>query len=116
MSADFISLASYLTTDELDSIKGRLSSSKIKYIVNGHGAKSRYHSAYYEIRVAKEDYVQAKIIVDKFKVSNFLKNKNCPKCNSTNYEVIEKLNIFQKILYIGTTPVKCKKCKTKFFI
>jgi RNase P subunit RPR2 len=116
MSDDSVSLASYLTTSELDTLKGRLNSSKIKYVVNGHGAKSRYQSAYYEIRVAKEDYPQAKIIANKFKAANFIKSRSCPKCSSTVYEEVTDLSFFQKILHIGTTPVKCKKCKTQFFI
>lgn len=114
MANDFVTLVSYLTTSELDNLKGKLNGSSIKYIVNGHGAKSRYHSAYYEIRVLQEDYAQAKMIVAKFKAANFIKSKTCPKCGSTQYEPITHLSFFKKLLYLGTTPVKCKKCKTQF--
>lgn len=116
MHDDIISLISYLTLSELDSIKARLNSHNIKYIVNGHGARSRYHSAYYEIRVRKKDYKKAKGIADRFRAETFLKSRKCPKCGSRLYESVSNLNFFQKLLYLGTTPVKCKKCGNKYFI
>lgn len=116
MADDFITLASYLTTSELETLKGRLNSNGIKYAVNGHGAKSRYQSAYYEVRVSKEDYEEAKSIADKFKAANLAKSRKCPKCGTTSYERVTDLGFFERLFYIGTTAVKCKKCKTKYAI
>lgn len=117
MSNDFISIISYVKPDELQILKKQLDGGKIKYIVNGQGATIGYEDEdYYEIRVAKQDYPTAKSIVNKFKAARFVKSRQCPKCKSPLYEPITNLNFFQKILYVGTTPVRCKKCKTKFVI
>jgi RNase P subunit RPR2 len=116
MSEDFITVIDYLESNELESFKGRLSGTKIKFIVKGHGAKSRYHSAYYEVMVAREDFQQAKDIANKFKVAHAKKKLQCPKCESTLYDRVTNLNFLERIYYSGTTPVKCRKCKTTYVI
>jgi|SRR5690606_24194457 len=115
MPKDFIHLISYLRARELQVLRSQLDGNKIRYTVNGHGATIGYEDDdYYEIRVAGEDYPTAKRIANKFKASNFIKSRQCPKCKSTLYEPAKNLSFFQKIFFLGTTPVQCKKCKTKY--
>jgi RNase P subunit RPR2 len=116
MADDFVEVISYLKLSELQSLENLLNAEKIKYNVNGHGAASRYHSQYYGVSVLRKDYKKANEIANKFRVSNFIKGRQCPKCKSPLYEPVTKLNFLQEILYAGTTPVRCKKCGTKFVI
>lgn len=116
MSANFVTLISYLDEYEAQALKKLLSEKKIEYQSNGHGGASRFRSFYYEISVSSEDLLRAKEIIGKFKVSQSLKKNKCPKCGSLLHEPVKNLGFFQKILYTGTTPVKCKKCKTLFGI
>ena len=116
MADNFVELISYLKFSELESLKSRVNAEKIEYIVNGHGADSRYHSQYYQIRVLQKDYNKANEIANKFRAADFVKGRQCTKCKSPLYEPVTKLNFLQKILYMGTTPVRCKKCGTKFVI
>lgn len=116
MENDFVQLISYLKLSELESLKSRLNAEKIEYVVSGHGAASRYHSQYYEIRVLQKDFNKAKAVANKFRAASFVKSRQCPKCKSPLYEPVTKLNFLQKIFFMGTTPVQCKKCKTKYVI
>lgn len=118
MSNDLISVISYLDKQEVEALKRQLNAKNIKYIVNGHGAASEYSSYYYEIKVSAEDRVRAKEVVNKFKVALFAQRNKCPNCGSNAYEKIDKgkLNFFQRIFFWNTTPVRCKKCKTKYGI
>lgn len=116
MSADFVTLASYLDEHEAQSLKSMLSEKNIRCLSKGHGGASRFRSFYYEISVSSEDLSRAKEIIGKFKVSQSLKKSKCPKCGSLLHEPAKNLGFFKKILYTGTTPVQCKKCKTLFGI
>jgi RNase P subunit RPR2 len=115
MPNDFVSLISYIDADELQELKKQLEGNRIKYIVNKQGATAAYiHSNYYEIKVPLQDYDAAKAIANRFKATRFVKSRKCPKCKSPLYDPVTKLNFFQKILYLGTTPVQCRKCGTKY--
>jgi hypothetical protein len=117
MADNFISLISYLESDELHLLKKQLDQGNIIYLVKSHGANTGDNEAiYYQVEVSEQDYNRSKPIIDSFKVSQFGKKKKCPKCGSPLHYPVKKLTFFQKILYIGTTPVKCKKCKTIFGI
>lgn len=116
MPANFVTLISYLDEHEAKALQKMLSEKNINYLSNGHGGASRFRSFYYEISVSSEDLPRAKEITSKFKVSQSLKKNKCPKCGSLVHELVKDLGFFQRILYIGTTPVRCKKCKTLFGI
>ncbi len=112
MATDLISLISYLDFKESEALKQQLHQSKIHCLVNEHGAHmGDDQNVYFEIKVNLAQYKQAKKIAEQFKVSRFIKNQRCPNCKSLARELPPKLTIFQKLLYIGTTPVRCKKCK-----
>lgn len=113
---DFVELIDYLKPSELESLQNRLDAEKIEHIVSGHGAASRHHSQYYAVMVLRTDYHKAKEIANKFRAADFVKGRQCPKCKSLLYAPVVKLNMLQRILYLGTTPVRCKKCGTKFAI
>lgn len=116
MADDFVELIGYLKLSELETIQNRLNAEKIKYVVSGHGAESRHHSQYYAVTVLRRDYDKANEIANKFRAANFVKSRQCPECKSPLYAPARKLNFLQKMLYMGTTPVRCKKCGTRFVI
>lgn len=116
MPNEFIQVISYLDEHEAQALKKLLSEKNIKYLSNGHGGASRFRSYYYQISISSDDLGRAKEIINKFKVSQFVNKRKCPSCGSLLYEPAQNLNFFQKLLYLGTTPVQCKKCKTKFGI
>ena len=117
MSDNFISLISYLEPDELQGLKKQLDQVKVIYLVKSHGANTDDNeSLYYQVEVSEKDYNRSKSIANSFRASQFVKKKKCPKCNSPLHSPVKGLTFFQKILYTGTTPVKCGKCKTIFGI
>lgn len=117
MPSDLIILINYLKASEAESLKSELNSNKINYITKAHGATTGYEDDdYYQIMVAREDYSRAKVVANKFRARTFVKSRQCPKCKSMQYEPVTGLNFFQRILYWGTTPVRCKKCKTRYVI
>lgn len=107
---------SHLTADEANRVKGILNSSKIPFVASGHDAKSRFSSLYYQIRVERKNLKAAKQIVAKHRAQVFIDGRKCPKCKSPGYKEIEKKGIWKKLLYMGTTLVKCNKCKNEFAI
>ncbi len=113
---ELITVGSYLTKDEADSIKSRLTSMKIEFVVNGQYAASRYRSLYYEIKVQRKDFENAKRIVKNQLKKTLIENQKCPKCKNLEYTILEKKGLWQKIYYYGTTLVQCKKCETKYLI
>lgn len=116
MPNHLIQIIDYLDEHEAKIVKTMLSAKGIQYIANGHGGASKYQSYYFKISVSHLDQAAASKIIAEFKASQKVKKNRCPKCNSGIYEPAKDLNIFQKILYLGTTPVRCKKCKTLFGI
>lgn len=117
MPKDLISLISFLEGDELQVLKKQLDENKIIYFINKHGGTTGYEdSDYYEIKVSPVDYNRSKAIANKFKASNFIKSRKCPRCGSLSNEPVKSLSLFQKIFFLGTTPVQCKKCKKVFTI
>lgn len=112
MPSDFVSLIDYLDFKESEALKSQLQESKILCLVNEHGAHmGDDQNVYFEIKVSPNHYIQAKKIAEKFKVSQFVKKQRCPKCGSLAREPVPRLAFFQRLLYIGTIPVRCKKCK-----
>ncbi|MFN7651887.1 MAG: hypothetical protein ACK5PC_01570 [Cyclobacteriaceae bacterium] len=113
---ELVTLISHLTDDETNRIKGILNSLKIPLIISGHDAKSRYSSLYYQIKVERKNLSIAKQIIAKHRAQVFIDSRKCPKCKSLGYKEIEKKGLWKKLLYIGTTLVKCNKCKNEFAI
>ena len=111
-----VTVISHLTADEANRVKGILNSLKIPFIASGHEAKSRFSSLYYQIRVEKENLKAARHIVNKHCARVFIDSRKCPKCKSLGYKEIEKKGFWNKLLYAGTTLVKCNKCKNEFAI
>ena len=112
MKPDFISLVSYLDSSELEILKAKLQRSKIPCLTNEHGPNTGTgQNFYFEIKVNPRHYTQAKRVVEEFKLQAS-KNQRCPNCRSSSWETISNPTILQKIIYIGTTPIRCKKCKT----
>ncbi|HRK54075.1 MAG TPA: hypothetical protein PK185_09170 [Cyclobacteriaceae bacterium] len=109
-----ISAGTHLTVDEVASIKSDLTSLNIDFVVNGHGAASRFRSYYYEIIVKEENIGTAKKIVEKRRSSTSVESRQCPKCKNPKYNELKKSGIWEKIYYYGTTLVQCRKCKTKY--
>lgn len=117
MPTDFVSVISFLSPSELQIVKKQLTGNGVTFIVKECGGTIGYEdSDYFEVLVSPNDFSRAKSIVSKFKVTQFVKSRKCPKCGSMVNEPVTGLNIFQKLLYLGTSPVRCKKCKTKFVI
>lgn len=113
---ELITVVSHLTSDESSHVKGILNSLKIPFIESGHDAKSRYSSLYYQIRVERKNYRTAKQVVDRNKARIFIDSRKCPNCKSLGYKEIEKKGFWKKMLYVGTTLVRCNKCKHEFGI
>jgi hypothetical protein len=113
---ELITVTSHLKKEEADRIKRLLNSVQINSIVSGHDAASRHSSLYYQIGVKREDFRSAKHIIDKEKVKIFIEGKKCPECEYLGYREIEKKGLWQRLLYVGTTLVQCKKCKHKYGI
>jgi hypothetical protein len=78
---ELLTVTSHLTKTEADRIKGILNSARIKFVVSGHDAASRYNSLYYQIRVSSEDFISAKRIIDKEKAKIFIEGRKCPNCD-----------------------------------
>jgi hypothetical protein len=117
MTKDLVSLISFLEGDEVQVLKKQLDENKIIYLINKHGGSVGYEdSDYYEIKVSPVDYTRSKVIIGKFKASSFNKSQKCPRCGSLSHKPVKTLNLFQKIFFLGTTPVKCKKCKKVFTV
>lgn len=117
MPKDFISLTSYLNRSEMEKLKRRLEQARIACLVNEHGPNTgNRQNFYYEIKVSSEQYHKATKIAHDFKETQRIKNQRCPKCGSSNWEPVPKLSLFQKIIYVGTTPVRCKDCNTKYIL
>ena len=117
MLYDFISVTRYLTSIDVDKLSRLLQYSKIPYQVNEHGPNTgNGQNLYFEIKVSTQHYSKAKAITQKFKAAQLIESQRCPKCGSLNKELIEKPTIIQRIIYVGTTPVRCKKCSTVYAI
>lgn len=117
MPDNFISRIGYLGPGELQILKKRLDQLKVIYLVKSHGANTGdNNSLYYRVEVSEQDYNRSKSIPNSFRASQLAKRKKCPKCNSPLHSPLKRLTFFQKILYIGISPVKYKKCKTIFAI
>jgi hypothetical protein len=116
MSTDFVSIASYLDGDDVQVVRKKLDSSGILYIVVKGSNDYYYSGEYYQVKVDPKHFSAAKGIINSLRAENFIRSRKCPKCGSMVNEPVTGLNIFQKLLYLGTTPVRCKKCKTKFVI
>jgi hypothetical protein len=117
MSKEFVSLTQYLNGSEMEKLRGHLEHAKIICFINEHGPHAgKRQNFYYEIKVSSDQYYQAKKIFRDFKESQRIENQRCPKCRSLDWEPVPKLNFLQKIIYIGTTPVRCKDCKTKYIL
>jgi hypothetical protein len=113
---ELVTVISHLTTDEASRVQGILNSLKIPFVTSGHDAKSRYSSLYYQIRVERINLRTAKVVVAKQRAQIFIDSRKCPKCKSLGYKEIEKKGLWKKILYMGTTLVRCNKCKNEFSI
>jgi hypothetical protein len=111
---DLLSVGTHLTREEADSIKSSLTSLNIDFTVNGHDAASRYSNLYYEIRVQRKDFEKARKAVKSRQRKTLLGSRQCPKCKSKDYKILEKKGLWEKIYYYGTTLVQCKKCRTKY--
>jgi hypothetical protein len=111
-----VTVISHLTADESNRVKGLLNSSNIAFVASGHDAKSRYSSLYYQIKVERKNLKTAKQIVARHRAQVFIDSRKCPKCKSLGYKEIEKKGFWKKLLYAGTTLVKCNKCRNEFAI
>ena len=113
---ELVTVISHLTADEANRLKGILNSLRIPFVASGHDAKSRHHSLYYQIAVEKKNLKTARQIVANHRAQVFIDSRKCPKCKSLGYTEIEKKGFWKKLLYAGTTPVKCNKCRNEFAI
>lgn len=106
----------YLTEPELNSIKSQLKNAGIVFVVKQHGGASKRESFYYKVAVEEKDLEEALKIARRIKVRQVSKKVRCPKCDSAVYKKVTNLNWFMRLLYFGTTPVRCKKCRTMYGI
>lgn len=111
---NLVSLVTYLTREEANTIESRLQAAKIPYVMKGFDAASRYSSLYFEILVNLTDLQRSKVIVAYEQSKAVLRQKECPKCQSPNYTELPARTWWQKIYYAGTTRVKCNRCRTVF--
>lgn len=111
-----VDLIEYLTETELNLLKGLLDKDNIVYIVKQHGGASKRESYYFKISVSVDDIEKAWPAAQKIRQRQKRIKIRCPKCDSGQYKKIENLNWFMRLWYSGTTPVRCKKCRTEYFI
>lgn len=114
----FISLGRYFTHDEVQNIKGQLQAQDIRHLIKGHGPHlgnpTEFSvSEYFEVEVDSDKLQTAKVIADKVRVKRFVDNQKCPKCGHLGHVTVDK-SMLERVLFIGTTLVQCKKCKKRF--
>jgi hypothetical protein len=111
----YIKVAEFLTSSEAEAIKHSLRSNSIEFTFNGTGANydETGGSVYYEISVSQDQYDKARrlIAINRKPAKGEVK---CPHCGFTGYRTKPKKTIFQRLLYLGTELVECKKCKRNF--
>jgi hypothetical protein len=98
---ELITVTSHLTKTEVGRIKAILNSAKIKFIVSGHDAASRYSSLDYQVRVKPEDFKSAKKMIDKEKGKYLLKAGNAQTVNTWDTVKLEKEDCGRKLSMWG---------------
>ncbi len=111
-----IKIPRILEAKEAREVENALKGRAIPYFISNRGSATPYHDTYYQISVNAGDYLLARRIVMRVLANSLIENQKCPKCKYEGYKIIVNKNWLERIYYIGTTRVQCKKCKTKFVI
>ncbi|MCT4647277.1 MAG: hypothetical protein N4A74_19975 [Carboxylicivirga sp.] len=123
MSKD-IPLVNNLSIQEVQLLAKLLSQSTIRsyYKEEGYGNMERIkYGSNQENRhmlfINEKDKIESLKILQRFRQINRKRIKTqsliCPHCGkSGNNVILKRLNLFQKIYYIGTKPKYCKICRT----
>jgi len=116
---DTFIVESYLTSEEAHELTILLANKGIKSILQTMPDDNT--SPYYHLFININDSDKAKPIINHFKnklEQEITKSKqSCPKCKSVFPLVIEhKTSFFKRIFAFGTTPMKCLKCGTEWYI
>jgi hypothetical protein len=107
----WVTAGRFLTYEEVSQIKTALQAERIPFIVNEHGAHSRYGSYYFEIKVAYKDLSRARSIL-KLVAQHKSRNLMCSHCKkSTSMIEVKNKTFFQRIYFAGTKLMRCKRCK-----
>ena len=112
-----IKIASFLSKSECNALTAELNSRRIVHFSSSKGsAPGKYHDPYFEVSVGPLDFVTAKRIANRIRANALIESRKSPTCKTSSYGIIEKKGLFEKLYYLGTTRVQCKKCKTKYVI
>jgi hypothetical protein len=112
-----IKIASFLSESDCNSLTAELHARRIAHFASSKGSEpGAYHDPYFEVSVGAMDYLTAKRIANKIRAKVLIESRMCPTCKTASYGIIEKKGLFEKLYYLGTTRVQCKKCKTKYVI
>jgi hypothetical protein len=112
-----IKVSSFLDKTEIAEVESALREPKIEYFISSKGSASgRYHDPFYQVSVNATDYILTRRIVSRILAKSLIENQKCPKCKTLGYKVIEKKNWIERLYYLGTTRVQCRKCKNKYVI
>ena len=114
-SQSYVKIAEFLTSSEAEAIKHTLRNNSIEFVSNGTGPNygEAGGSVYYEISVAEGQYEKARRLITKNR-KGVKREVKCPHCGYAGYRTKPKQTIFQKLFYLGTELVECKKCKRNF--
>jgi hypothetical protein len=116
MEEGLITVANYLTVEERNRLMSFFNARKIPFVVNGHGPTDKFGSYYYLIKVEKRNFDIANNLVKSEKSRIFMASKKCPNCKSLDFTRLVKKGLWERVLYFGTTVVRCNFCKSKYSI
>lgn len=113
-----VAIVEYLTKDEANEIQAALHSEKITSSTNTHGPTSKHSQSYYQILIEEKDQLKASGIIKAYQNKKAfikeVKKQVCPQCKSKKIASRTNLNLFQKLLYLGTEPMVCLECEFKW--
>ncbi|MFC6999650.1 hypothetical protein [Rufibacter roseus] len=121
MTDRFITVAEYITYAEAVELYQALEQVEILSLVKSCGPPSLPfgEGIYYQLQIKIKDHQVAEPVLRLFS-ENQAKNRvqvpTCPTCGSVYVEPEEKLPLWRKIIYAGTTVYKCQPYQHTFFV
>ncbi len=111
-----IKIPTFLERSEASQVEVALKGRRIRYFISNKGSAGTYHDRYYQFSVPVADYILTRRIILRILAKSFIENQKCPNCKHLGYRIIPKKTWFERLYYVGTTRVQCKKCGTKYVI
>jgi len=122
MSASVV-VANFLDKKEMREISAKLSSANIHSVSTelGYGQLRKIKlgggdasNIYYQLTVKEEHVERALEMIADYRQKKKSSQQICPKCKSNAAVMPQVLNWWQRLYHIGTKPLYCKSCGTKW--